>query len=286
MNTSLISLGILALVSIAHAVSPEPPFSMELNEYAITSLNLNEAIETLLVFPKEIQRLSGRGLTTGKEEGVVQYQIGNIKNVLHLKPLEADFDILAKAIIDDSIYVFRLRKSDHPATVIRFEEPKPSLVEEVKPNAELDRSEVVEMTRLPSIERQKEMIRLVWEEHKLRAQLPHLYDAYRSRDFNRISRAEPFEILLDYVGRFYKEDCLVVRGRVLTQSDLEEPIPFCELRLTIGNSKSFSMEHTMSTQSFSSKHKPAHFIAILVGDGSSRPGHFRLENDFSITLKN
>ncbi len=282
--SSLLVCGLLILGNFAYAVSPQPPFPMELNEDAITSLNLNDSIETLLIFPHELRLLSGRGFTMGKEEGVVQYQIGKISNILHLRPLEAEFDILAKVMVQDSVYVFRLSNSDTPATVIRFAE---RLVnpDEDEPTAELNNSQVAEMTRVPSLERQQEMIRLVAEEHKLRPQLPHLYETYHAKEFDVVSSQGPFEISLEYIGRFYGEDCLVFSGTVSTTSTVEAVVPYDEFQLQIGDSGEFALSQTIYTRASVTKEKPAFFIGVLVGDGDGRPGHYRLENDFSITLR-
>ncbi len=274
----------LTMLQVALGTVPQSPYSLHLEDDQIMSLELNLRVETLLVFPEDIRLLSGLGLTDGSVEGSVLYQMGEVPNVLHLRPLEEAFDVLMNVMIDEGVYVYRLKPSNTPATVIRMthtlEEPLSM------GNATLITPEMAkELVSEPMYSRQEELMRLFKEERFLRPKLPELYQNYESEIVMKEFVQKHFKFFISHVGRFADDDALLVSGYVLSSKDLETEFSLEKIGLRIGGYRNVAFTNIRPRSALLNADKSVHFTGLLIGNGKGEPGYYSLDNTFRLYLK-
>jgi|GEM_PF-4388532 len=114
---------IILCLTGAVAAKPLPPYSLSLDKHSILTIPIHTEIDTLLIFPSEIESIVGNGLTTGGEfSGSVLYQQGDENpKIIVLKHLDSTSKVLMTVMWDDTAFVFKLTPDTSPASVIYFQ---------------------------------------------------------------------------------------------------------------------------------------------------------------------
>jgi len=284
MKVILFVLLVLSAPFVVYGFSPQPPQEMELKKDDIMVLGLNREMDTFLVFPEEIEHLSGKGLTDGKDAGKVQYQVSKNHRSLILKPLERRFSAFMKVSLGKQVYVIKLVDSESPATVVHFYQ---SGVIKLNPTPEITNSEVEDMVRLPSKERQKVLMDLVQTEAFLRPKVPEAYSGgYESREVFKQFVSGPFGINLERVVKIKNADSLFLCGSIVLMPEATQKPMNWDLKLTIGEHVSFRLNNVIFANDTKHGKPTLQFIAMLVGDGNGKPAYISLDNEFYLEFSN
>ena len=270
------------MVSYSYGYEPQAPQVVVLKEEAIIEIKLNRALETLLVFPHQIEHLSGSGLVN-QGKGQVQYEVGVNRKTLTLRPLVRNFTVLMQVMVGGDVYAIQLNESSKPASVVRFQDDD-RVGLEVRSKIQLP--DVENLVRLPSAPRLKELVRLAKEEVFLKPQLPHLYEGSDSRSINASSKTTPYLYTLEKAVKFAKEDTLVFTGQIHYQANEDDdnsPKEF-NIQLTINEKAQYAFTSFEIYRDAADPKKPLRFVGVLVGDGQGKPGHIALINDFNLTV--
>ena len=281
MKTKLAILFIL-LMTLSHAYEPQAPKDFILEEDHILQVHLNRAVETLLVFPHQIEHLSGSGLVN-QGEGQIQYQVGAARKAITLKPLVSRFNVLMQVMVGGKVYVIQLKGSDSHASVVRFRD-KDTVGLEVSSKLEL--SDVEDLVRLPSKPRLMELVRLAKEEAFLKPQLPELYQGSESRTLNANVAQGSYRYILERAVKFTREDTLIFVGRVEFPADIQASKGSRQhnIQLRINGKAYYAFNHFEIGRDLKSSKQPLRFIGVLIGNGQGKPGHIDLFNDFRLKI--
>ncbi|MEO0510943.1 MAG: hypothetical protein AAF065_13920 [Verrucomicrobiota bacterium] len=270
------------LMTLTQAYEPKAPKDLILEENHILQVDLNRAVETLLVFPHQIEHLSGSGLVN-EGEGQVQYQVGAARKTITLKPLVSRFSVLMQVMVGGKVYVIQFKGSDLPASVVRFRD-KDTVGLEVSSKLEL--SDVEDLVRLPSKPRMMELIRLAKEEAFLKKQLPELYNGSESHTLNANVAVGSYHYVLERAVKFGKEDTLVFVGRVEFPADIQASKGSRQhnIQLEINGKAYYAFNHFELGRDLKRTKQPLRFVGVLIGNGQGKPGHIDLFNDFSLKV--
>jgi len=95
------------------AAKPLAPYTLPLSKEKIQSIPLHRGVDTVLIFPEEVESILGNGLTSATEmQGSVAYQQGQANpKAIVLRHLDSTSKVLMTVMIGDAAYVFRLEPS-------------------------------------------------------------------------------------------------------------------------------------------------------------------------------
>lgn len=274
---------ILLIVALATslAAQPQAPYSATLSTSAIQPIPLHTEIDTLLIFPKQVDSIIGNGLTSGGDtDGSVLYQQGkeNPKTII-LRHLNSQTKVVMTVMIADEAYVFRLEPSNDPATAIYFRNAKDGkLAEEIAPEQALIQSRSV------SKERKTELLRLARQAGFLQEKLPKEYEGYSEQAATFAQTRDGLQTTVTKISRFPNDDALVFSGMIVNNSDQPVLISQCQGLLKVGEQRLYPPDLLGSSQPAIPPHRTVAFEGLLIGDGNGNPLHLSLENEFFLQL--
>jgi hypothetical protein len=277
MKTLLI---IAALVSNLLA-QPRAPYIETLKETAIRIIPLHSEIDTLLVFPDQVDSIIGNGLAKdGSSPGFVLFQQGaeNPKTVI-LRHLDSKTSVLMTVMSGDQAFVFKLEPSETPATVIRFQKPGNGQAgEKIDPEQALLRS------RPLSEERKTELLRLARESSSLREKLKAEYEGYSEKAVAFAFIWNGLETKISRVSRFSKDDALTFSGTITNLRDLPADLNGSQIKLRIGEKTLYPVSLLKVTKTTIPARGSVNFQGLLLGDGAGNALHPSIDNAFNLQL--
>ncbi len=281
--TSLLFVFLIVGINVKlFSAEPQPPLDLKLNPDIIQPLGIHPKVDLLLVFPEEVTLILGQGITTGEDPGQVQVQQSD-KNpkLVTLRQLDPKADVLMQIVLNEQVFVFRLRPSQRPPTTVRF-----SLGPANKKAREITKEESEKIKEPVSMARIKQMANLVGQEPRLRAKLPEAYSNYESRETDFSSpKANGLVMRIRRIARFPDEDTLILFGELRNERE-SSYLPSAHLAtVKVGSKHTFSKTILLHTGKSTPAKKSDFVWVALVGDGKGKPLHLSLKNEFSIQLK-
>ena len=264
----------LALPSMGE---PLPPIEAKLDAQVILQIPIHPKVQTLLFFPEPVAMATGEGVTGGEKEGQVYVQPAQDERVLIVKPLKAEAEVLMHVLVGGEAYVFRLKESERPASLVKF-------ADKVKfsPAREVSREHMVKSEAIPSEERQLQLVRFAQNAEVLKEQLPEDFKNYDSRNFNEIHHGENFSTQLLHIARFPNERTMVIFGTVTnTSSRARRPTA---LFLEVGGVRRYPLPSHSLVRDTLKPGEQHRSIMVLTGDEDERPIQLSLENDFKLVF--
>jgi len=254
---------------------PQTPYTLQLNKGKILSIPLNSEIDTVLIFPEEVESILGNGLTSATEmQGSVAYQQGQVNpKAIVLRHLDAKSKVLMTVMIGDTAYVFRLEPSTHPASVIYLS--KHGLQ---PPGKKITRQEAAFKNRPISNQRQLELLRLAREAKSLRKTITNEYQGYTEKQVFYFQSKDGVRTSLTHVSRFEHDNAIVLRGIILNQGGKTKNIQHYLGKIKIGKSRLLTPTKLRSDKRVLLPHQTARFEALILG------GSLSLENEFKLQL--
>lgn len=266
-------------LQILGAVTPQAPKIMELSSHELIELSLAEKMDTVLYFPQGVSFISGVGLFSGEEFGIVQYEHSDLDpRLLLLMPQSAEFEVIMKVMIQGRLYAFKLIPSEQPCSVVTF------LSEGQRINQVQSLEQVQSAVSQPVAKRQDELMRLAKEEAFLRARIPVEYEDYRSKLVGIACVYGEWEVLGNRVGRFDESDAIVVIGKIRYRGNRTASFPVQQLRLKVGSQYYRFNRFEINLLGFR-PNQEMEFAAILLGDGAGKPAHLSLQNQFDLRFQ-
>lgn len=273
---------LLALVGSALA-EPLPPYSLSLDRDKISSVPLHKEVDTLLIFPDEVESISGKGLTSGTGSmGMVLYKQGekNKKTIL-LRHLDNQSAVLLTVMLGENAFVFRLEPSAKPASVIYLhkETQAPKLARKITPEEALVRGRPI------SEERKLELLRLTRDAHFLKERIPKLYSNYTESHLFHSRIYSNFSTAISLTALFETEDAFVFLGTIRNRSS--KPVDMADYAafLKVGKKRSFPCSKLRVERRIIAPGATVKYEGLLLGDGKGSPLHLSLENSFGLHLK-
>lgn len=262
---------------------PQAPYALPLDKDNITAIPLHNEVDTLLVFPIEVESISGKGLTSGAgSTGTVLYQQGekNKKTIL-LRHLDNQSTILLTVMLKDEAFVFRLEPSLEPASVIYLSKGNEPRKKVRKVTAE----EALIKKRPISEQRKLELIRLTKQSNFLKSQVPKLYSGYTEK-LTSIALAKDSRLTtLSHIARFENEDALVFLGTLQNYGSRSINLAYHEAFLRAGEASPYPCSKLRAEKQVIAPGETVKFEGLLIGDGRGSPLHLDLDNSFSLHLK-
>lgn len=271
---------IAALVSNLLA-EPLAPYVDTLDESEIRVIPLHSEIDTLLVFPDQVDSIIGNGLVRdGGNTGSVLFQQGaeNPKTLI-LRHLDSKSKVLMTVMTGDQTLVFRLEPSENPATVIRFKKPGKGQVGE-----KIARDQALLRTRPISKDRKTELLRLARESSFLRERLESEYDGYSEKAVSFAFIWNGCETKVTRVSRFSKDDALIFFGTITNLRDLPADISGSRVMVRIGDQKLCPVNLLRVSKAAIAPHSSVSFEGLLLGDGAGNDLHPSLDNAFRLQI--
>lgn len=267
------------------AVEPLPPLDLTLDPDVIQPIGLHTQVDLVLVFPDEVTLITGQGLTSGEVPGKVQFQQGKDNpGILTLRQLDPKADVLMQVVVKKQVFVFRLKASEHPPTVVRFawdptKGPANHKAQEISKAEAKKKSAPVSMARL------KQMAELVGQEPNLRAKLPEAYANYQSLETNFASQpVKGLTLQIHRIGRFSEEDTLVFFGSLKNKGSSSYRHAVNLASIKVGEERIFKNAKLLQARPKTPSGESSFVCLALVGDGKGKPLHLSLQNKFSIQL--
>lgn len=268
-----------ALVALALPLmgEPLPPIEAKLDAHNILQIPIHPEVQTLLFFPEPVAMATGEGVTSGAKDGQVYVQPAEDERVLIVKPLKAEAEVLMHVLVGGEAYVFRLKESNRPASVVKF-----SGKVKFSPAREVSRAHLEKSEAIPSEERQLQLVRFAQNAEVLKEQFPEDFKNYDSRNFNKIHHEGNFSTQLLHVARFPNERTMVVFGLVTNTSNrTRRPTP---LFLEVGGVRRYTLPSQHLVQDSLKPGEEHRCIMILTGEEDQRPANLSLENDFKLVF--
>lgn len=260
---------------------PQPPYSATLSTSTIQPIPLHAEIDTLLIFPKQVDSIIGNGLTPrGETDGSVLYQQGkeNLKTIV-LRHLDSHSKVVMTVMIGDDAFVFRLEPSQDPATAIYFlDENDGKLAEKISHEQALIK------TRPISGERKVELLRLSRESNFLKERLPEQYEGYSERFTSSKLYKDGIETTITKISRFSKDDGLVFTGIIHNKSDQYIHSSQCQSLLKVGKQRLYQPDMLVFSPPAIPPNKAVAVQGVLIGDGNGSPLHLSLDNEFFLQI--
>lgn len=260
---------------------PQIPYSAHLSTKEIQTIPLHNEIDTLLIFPKQVDSIIGNGLTPGGEtDGSILYQQGeeNPKTII-LRHLDSQTKVVMTVMIADEAFVFRLEPSHEPATAIYFRNEKDGEHAE-----EIDADQALIQTRSISTERKTELLRLARESGFLKERLSTEYEGHSEKSVSFSFARDGLQTTVTKISRFSKDDALIFSGTVSNNSDWAVPMNQCQGLLKVGKHRLYPPNLLGSSQQVIAPRRTVTFEGLLVGDGKGNPLHLSLENEIALQL--
>lgn len=254
---------------------PQAPYTLSLNKDKIQPIPLHQGVDTLLIFPEEVEAVLGNGLVSKAEmEGSVFYQQGQINpRTVILHHLDAVSKVLMTVMIADTAYVFRLEPSTEPASVIYFLRPG------AKPKGKkITRVEALLRNRPISKDRKSELLRLARESKFLKDKIPQEYKGYSEKEVSYFQSKDGLKTTLTHVSRFPGDKAIVLRGTILNQSNQTVNLQNYLGKIIVGKSRFISPAKLRTNKRILAPHQTAGFEALVIGQA------FSLENEFKLQL--
>lgn len=276
------SLIILLALMLCIFAAPKEPYSLNLDTNRIQTIPIHHEIDTLLIFPDEVETIVGKGLTSGTSAaGTVLYQQGEKnKKTIILRHLDNETTVLMTVIIKESAFVFRIVPSLEPASVIYLLEPGGLHEKARKVTAE----EVLLKKRPLSEERKLELFRLSKEAHILKPQVPKFYVGFSEKGVSLTSTRGQVTTTIKRLIRFDNEDALLFFGTIHNGGN--EPVDLAQRRvlLQVGNQRFYRPNRFRSDQRMIDPNSSVNFEGLLLGNGQDSPLHLSLDNQFHLHL--
>lgn len=262
---------------------PQPPYSLTLNPNSIQPIPIHAEIDTLLVFPSDVEAILGNGLTTGDPvSGSVLYQQGKLKPThIILRHLDSTSKVLMTTVIDDKAFVFRVEASETPASVIYFKDtdsrsvPKASVI---------DPADALVKERPISDERKNELLRLARESKQLEDKVPQEYEGFSEKQVFLTSSESELETRILRVAKFKTEDALIFSGTISNYSSKPVQLQNRLGALKVGPDKRYSPSILRAKTHLLAPNQSTTFEGLLIGNGKGKPLHLSLDNGFSLHL--
>jgi hypothetical protein len=267
------------------AVEPLPPLDLTLDPDVIQSIGLHPQVDLVLVFPDEVTLITGQGLSSGEVPGKVQFQQGKENpGILTLRQLDPKADVLMQVVVKKQVFVFHLKASAQPPTVVRFKwDPKKDPAN--RKAREISKEEAKKKKAPVSMERIKQMADLVGQEPNLRAKLPEAYANYQSLEANFASQpVKGLTLQIHRIARFSEEDTLVFFGSLKNKGTSSYRHAGNLASIKVGEERVFKNTKLLQTRSNTPPGESSFVWLALVGDGKGKPLHLSLQNTFSIQL--
>jgi len=264
------------------SAGPLPPYSLLLDKKSIQTIPIHTQIETLLIFPNEIEGIFGDGLTTGgKVAGSVLYAHDeeNLK-IIVLKHLDSESEILMTVMRNNEAFVFRLQPSESPASVVYLAKSE----EEISKAIPVSEEEILLESRPVSEERKKEFIRLANESKLLRPRMPQEYEGYFEKAVMQPSTADGLKTTITKTAQFRTEDAFAFFGTIQNISSKTIHLGTYQGLLKIGDKRFFPPNILNTDKQRLRPNETATFEGLLIGDGNGQPLHIGLDNNFILHL--
>ncbi len=260
---------------------PQIPYSAKLSTKEIQTIPLHSEIDTLLIFPKEVDLIIGNGLTPGGEvDGSVFYQQGkeNPKTII-LRHLDSQSRVQMTVMIADEAFVFRLEPSNDPATAIYFSNGQEGELAE-----EIDADQALIQSRPVSAERKTELLRLARESGFLKERLPTQYEGHSEKIVSFSFLRDNLQTTVTKVSRFSRDDALIFSGTVSNNSDWAVALNQCQGLLKVGKHRLYPPNLLGSSKQIIAPRGVVTFEGLLIGNGRGSPLNLSLENEFALQL--
>ncbi|MDB4265135.1 hypothetical protein N9891_00140 [bacterium] len=264
------------------SAGPLSPYSLPLEKNNIQTIPVHTEIDTLLIFPSEIESILGNGLTKGGEvTGSVLYGWGEKKpKHLVLRHLDSESQILMTIVMGESAFVFRLIPDAAPASVIYLQESDTEIPKAVPVSEE----EILLESRPVSEERRSEFIRLAKESKLLRPRVPHEYEGYFEKAASQSNSVDGLRTTITKIAQFQNEDAFLFFGTIHNDSSMPIELGAYQGLLKIGKHRFYPPNILNASKPQLKPNETATFEGLLIGDGNSQSLHLDLENDFIFHL--
>jgi len=251
--------------------------------HSILTIPIHTEIDTLLIFPSEIESIVGNGLTTGGEfSGSVLYQQGDENpKIIVLKHLDSTSKVLMTVMWDDTAFVFKLTPDTSPASVIYFQKSDVKTPKAVPVTEE----EILLASRPISNKRKSELLRLTKESKSLRLTIPQEYEGYSEKFVFRSSTADGLKTTITKTAQFKSEDAFLFLGTIRNNSSKPIHIRDYQGLLKIGNSRIYPPNILRASKQQLQPNETATFEGLLIGDGKGGSLHVDLHNGFIFHLR-
>lgn len=272
------------MLFIVGCASAEPlsPYSVTLEKERIQTIPIHTEIDTLLIFPSEIESIYGNGLTTGGEAaGSVLYGWGEKKpkNIV-LRHLDSESQVLMQIQLGDTAYVFRLVPDPSPASVIYLKDTDTEV-----PKAEpVSEEEILLESRSVSEKRKNEFLRLATEAKKLRPQIPQEYESYFEKKVSKAHELDGLQTTITKIAQFQNEDVLLFFGTIRNTSLRPIHLSNYQGQLKIGKHRFYPPNILGASKQQLSPNETTTFEGLLIGNGQDQSLHISLNNDFIFYL--
>ena len=273
----------LLSMSLYALAAPQPPYSLTLNPNSIQPIPIHAEIDTLLIFPSDVEAILGNRLTTGEPvSGSVLYQQGELKPThIILRHLDSTSIVLMTIVIGDKAFVFRVEASETPASVIYFKDTEPQSV----PKASvIDPADALAKERPISNERKNEILRLVRESKKLQEKIPQEYEGFSEKQVFLTSSESELETRILRVAKFKAEDALIFSGTISNYSSKPVQLQNHLGSLKVGQDRQYSPSILRANNQVLDPNQRTTFEGLLIGNGKGQKLHLSLDNEFSLHL--
>jgi len=266
-----------------HALAePLRPYSLMLNKGQIEAIPIHNEIDTLLIFPEDVESIVGKGLTSGAETlGTILYKQGekNPKTII-LRHLDNSSKVLMTIMIKNEAFVFRLEPSLEPASVIYLNKAE-NLQDQAR---EITPEEALIRARPISEKRKLELFRLSKEAHFLKSRVPKFYAGYSEKQTSLTATEDRLKTSITRLTRFANEDALLFFGTIQNASNKPIDLARCSVTLKVGK-RGYQPSKLRADQKIIAPGASVKFEGLLLGNGQGSPLHLSLDNKFILHLK-
>ncbi|MBK1884414.1 hypothetical protein JIN85_18500 [Luteolibacter pohnpeiensis] len=257
----------------------EPPTTWQLNPSKVLTIPIHTEMDTLLMFPQPVTLIAGKGLTQGDGIGIVQYQQAQDARIILLRQIKQEPPVLMHVVMGTEGYSFQLVGSSQPASIIHFKSG-----EQTAPAVEIPEADARGASGHVDEERQAQLVRLFLGEAVLKAKIPEEYQGYRSVQSNVSTRTGNIEIRVSRVGRFDREDAIVLLAEIRGLSENNPYLSEKGLKITLAENRSYQPNYVKISKDDSSDSGVMKLTLLLIGDGKGSSLHLSPENRFGVTL--